>query len=227
MENNKDIGYIELQLSNAPLLSNNENVIEMKTRNTTKEIQDNPLLGLLVAMDGGRGIEEQEAQGQRQLVHSDQLPSKNNGYRKTSAKEQYEQMGIKVVGVTEGDPLFLDVELPEGWKKKSTGHSMWNELLDDKGRVRATFFYKAAFYDRDAFVNFNRRYVSTYEYTETKAETDRFHPKYYCVIDNATGEPIFKTAVTKEYEDEALRKEAEDYLSTNYPNHEDITAYWD
>jgi len=50
------------------------------------------------------------------------------------------------------------VELPIGWKKRSTGHSMWNDLVDDKGRVRATFFYKAAFYDRDAFINFERRY---------------------------------------------------------------------
>ena len=43
--------------------------------------------------------------------------------------------------------------MPNGWKKQATDHSMWSELIDDKGKVRATIFYKAAFYDQRAFLN--------------------------------------------------------------------------
>jgi len=126
-----------------------------KVTNTTQQAINEPILGLLGAMN----IEGQEKNGQSQLIESTQLPSRNGGHGKDgSAFEQYEKMGIKVIGLTKGDTLFADVQLPEGWKKRSTGHSMWNELVDNKGRVRATFFYKSAFYDRDAFINFERRF---------------------------------------------------------------------
>lgn len=126
-----------------------------KVSNTTEEAINNPLLGLIAGMN----IEGQEKRGQTELVNSTQLPSKHGGHgEKGSAFMQYEKMGIKVISITKGDELFCDVQLPEGWKKRSTGHSMWNELVDNKGRVRATFFYKAAFYDRDAFIHFERRF---------------------------------------------------------------------
>jgi hypothetical protein len=61
-------------------------------------------------------------------------------------------------GLRGSDDLFQVVILPPGWKKEATSHSMWNNLVDDRGLVRATFFYKAAFYDRDAFLNLSRRF---------------------------------------------------------------------
>lgn len=122
--------------------------------NTTEEAISNPLLGLMA----GLNIEGQEKRGQSELVNSTQLPSRSGSRENGSAFMQYEKMGIKVISITKGDEMFCDVQLPEGWKKRSTGHSMWNELVDNKGRVRATFFYKAAFYDRDAFINFERRF---------------------------------------------------------------------
>lgn len=128
----------------------------MNITNTTTEAVNNPLIGFMDALN----IPAAEARGQMELVNSSQLPSKMNSYSKDNSKllEIYEKLGIKVLGQSKGDNLFLDVVLPEGWKKRGTSHSMWNELVDDKGRVRATFFYKAAFYDRDAFINFNKRY---------------------------------------------------------------------
>lgn len=126
-----------------------------RVSNTTEEAINNPLIGLMA----GLNIEGQERNGQSQLIESTQLPSKNGGHgEKGSAFMQYAKMGIKVISITKGDELFCDVQLPEGWKKRSTSHSMWNELVDNKGRVRATFFYKAAFYDRDAFIHFERRF---------------------------------------------------------------------
>ena len=89
-------------------------------------------------------IENQEANGQRELVEGAQLPVEITG------KEILEKAGIKFGESLPDDPLFCYAELPKGWKKQATEHSMWSDLVDDKGVVRATIFYKAAFYDRRA-----------------------------------------------------------------------------
>jgi len=125
----------------------------MKVTNTTELVKSDPLIGLFDAMN----IPAQEKRGQYELNKSDQLPFKY-GSRNENAIHMYEKIGIKVIGRTNGDDLFVDVILPEGWKKQYTEHAMWNNLLDDKGRIRATYFYKAAFYDRDAFIYFKTRY---------------------------------------------------------------------
>jgi hypothetical protein len=125
----------------------------MSITNTTKSPRIDWLFG-----GNPAAIEDQEAQGQTQLVSSSQLPAKINYGSKESAAEQYQKMGIKVIGPSNGDDLFLNVELPTGWKIEPTDHSMWSELRDNQGRKRAMIFYKAAFYDRDAFINLERRY---------------------------------------------------------------------
>lgn len=102
-------------------------------------------MGLIEGTSGG--IEASEARGQRELVESTQLPSKIRG------REELEAMGIKFGEPCADDPLFCDAELPAGWKKRATDHSMWSELVDNEGEVRARIFYKAAFYDRDAFIS--------------------------------------------------------------------------
>lgn len=100
-----------------------------------------------------------EARGQRELNNSCKLPSRLGGHGANgSAISEYEKLGIKVLGLVKGDELFCECVLPDGWEKKSTSHSMWNELLDDKGRVRATYFYKGVFYDRDAFIHLEKRF---------------------------------------------------------------------
>lgn len=100
-----------------------------KATNTSK----NPMFGWLMGGNPG-AIEAQEAQGQKELVNSSQLPVKVNGHLNVDIKDQYALMGIKVIDYTKGDTLFFDTILPEGWKKQSTDHSMWSKLIDDKGR---------------------------------------------------------------------------------------------
>lgn len=114
--------------------------------NTTKSIHDMAgRFGLMAPIMGSGGIERQEADGQRELCASEQLPAKMIGGRAV-----FEAMGIIIVGPSEGDDLFVDVKLPQGWRKRGTTHAMHSELLDAKGNVRAEIFYKAAFYDRRA-----------------------------------------------------------------------------
>ena len=98
-------------------------------------------------------IENQEAEGQKEFCNSSQLP-RTDGYN--DVKAQYEMMGIRVLRKTEGDDLFYDVELPSNWKIKATDHSMWSNLKNEKGKIIASMFYKAAFYDRGAHIHFEK-----------------------------------------------------------------------
>lgn len=111
-----------------------------------------PMLGWLFGGNPG-AIEAQEAEGQKEPANSSQLPKKVNSPRGSDAIKKYEELGIKVDG-SGSDDLFLNVTLPAGWAVKPTDHSMWSHLVDAEGKERASIFYKAAFYDRGALINF-------------------------------------------------------------------------
>lgn len=95
------------------------------------------------------GIEAQEAQGQKELANSSELPVR-------APWEELRKMGITDIEdyneAAKQGKLFCKAELPPGWKKMPTDHSMWTDLVDDKGVKKASIFYKAAFYDMDAFL---------------------------------------------------------------------------
>lgn len=116
--------------------------------NTAERAQQDPLGMVMDAMLRGASgsILYQEAQGQSQLVASSVLPSKMD----SRTRKALEDAGVKFGELVDGDSLFIYAELPEGWRKEGTDHSMYSDLLDEKGRKRASIFYKAAFYDRSA-----------------------------------------------------------------------------
>jgi hypothetical protein len=125
-----------------------------KPRNTAVEAFENPSAVIENAkIFGANGsIEKQEADGQRDFVSSETLPTRIDA----ESKQALEAAGVKFLGPVENDNLFQYVELPAGWQKKPTDHSMWSLLFDDKGVQRASIFYKAAFYDRDAFLRVDK-----------------------------------------------------------------------
>lgn len=218
---------------------------------------------LLYAMEGenpSRAIENQEKRGQQMVVRNQRLPKKvndsgmwevfENGVTDDMSfeerheiidrnnleytKQKYEKMGVVIVG--EYDDLFYDVQLPEGWEIKATDHSMWNDLFDDKGRKRANFFYKAAFYDRHAFINFETRYHIKADHIADYSEAYEVWSKSDFIGRVMDGETvIFETEVVKcsgdYWEDDKtkteLRKVLVSYMKEHYPDYEDINAYWD
>lgn len=95
-----------------------------------------------------RAIEMQEKEGQQQFVNNQQLPTRCPA----DLKAKLEAAGVVFGAATPGDPLFCMAQLPKGWKKEGSDHSMWSYLVDDKGVRQASIFYKAAYYDRDAFL---------------------------------------------------------------------------
>ncbi len=98
------------------------------------------------------GIEKSERDGQVKFTFDETLPIKMD----PGCKETLEKLGFVFGEVT--DKIFLQAKFPPGWRKKPTSHSMWSHLLDDKGRERASIFFKAAFYDYDSHMGLSRRY---------------------------------------------------------------------
>jgi hypothetical protein len=90
------------------------------------------------------GIEAQEAAGQQALVNSELLPLDGIDDVAIPLRITYEK---KVI-----DGIFVKASMPIGWKKVGSDHSMWSYIVDETGKKRAAIFYKAAFYDRSAFI---------------------------------------------------------------------------
>lgn len=140
----------------------------------------------------------------------------------------YEKLGITIT--SDLHDSFFDVELPEGWKIVPTDHHMWNDLLDSKGRVRASFFYKGD-YDR-TFINFNRRYsISAVAEGDDPFDTEK--PLIGIVSD---GKDVIYTTTKFANSSDVLVRDSicrsildllNHYMDQNYPLYQDFLAYWD
>ncbi len=181
------------------------------------------MANFLVASTPG-GIEAQEKEGQLSLVKASKLPKDMQGQQ-----AKFEKLGIKILGPA--DEIFNNVELPKGWSVKPTDHSMWSDLLDEKGRKRAGMFYKAAFYDCHAHISLERRY-SFNQYHEVGNPKDQVHQAIItdCGKEIAKiGKPMKTEYDRKDYfkEMDKIRDECIQYLKTNFPEYDDPMAYWD
>jgi hypothetical protein len=198
-------------------------------RNTTAEVYDNPAMMLLDAMNEkspGDAIRNQEATGQQSFVNSDTLPTEMG----QDDRKVLQKAGVKFGKPVPGDGLFTYVTLPQGWHKDGSSHDMWSYLVDDKGRKRASIFYKAAFYDRRAFLRTDRRYGISTDY----AYEDSNNAVRYNVTDGdqvvfTTDAVPFTEKYSDEYDeaDKTARTEALAWLKVKFPKWEDNGAYWD
>lgn len=181
----------------------------------------------MITGDTDKAIRNQEKKGQGDLIHTDVLP-RAMGHAANS-REQFEAIGI-VFGENVDD-LFVQVTLPEGWKKEPTEHNMWSKLLDDKGRERAAIFYKAAFYDRKAHMTITRRYSFGCQ-PVGGWDQDAHGPREGIVTD--CGEVIWSTGPMAPSEEvhwyelnKFLAPEAKKWLEEHYPDWGDPLACWD
>lgn len=115
-----------------------------------------------------RAIYAQEAAGQRELVNSEVLPSDLRG-----PQADWEALGFVFGDPVPNDPLFRKVTLPKGWSRRGTEHSMWSEIVDERGIARVGVFYKAAFYDRKADMhiqNVGATFAANWIYGDKRAD---------------------------------------------------------
>lgn len=176
--------------------------------------------------EGVNPILKQEADGQRSFTTSDTLPTQMG----REDRKVLEQAGVVFNGKVSGDEMFTYVTLPAGWQKVATSHSMWSDLVDDKGRKRAEIFYKAAFYDRDAYLRINRRFGirKDYDYEKSNNATKVDVIDVDRIVFSSQPHP-FTEKFQQEWNaaQEAASDEAKAWLEKNYPNWEDASAYWD
>ncbi len=191
-------------------------------RNTAQEFEVQPLRV-------GSGIPVQEEQGQRLFVGSETLPTEMDPRSDYDTKAILEDAGVTFLGIVEGDDIFQFVELPAGWKKMSTNDPMWSKLIDDKGRDRATIFYKAAFYDRRAQMSLSTRFRLQRNYERQQYENvavvhvlDRDEVAYATDPIEFPYEDDKKHQVTKQAYEAAVA-----WLDKNYPDWRNPGAYWD
>ena len=210
--------------------------------------------------DPSKAIENQERRGQAEVVRTQRLPRKINGNSlpneiffagvsnnmdyetrreitganvEAYTRVQYEKLGIEII--SEHDELFWNVKLPEGWEIKPTDHSMWNELLDNKGRKRMTFFYKAAFYDRDAFSNLQTRYQLDVTHIADSADYDLWKKSDIQGTVKDGDAVIYQTKCVPAVEDyseedeikSGLWEELKTFMNEHYPDYKNVHAYWD
>jgi hypothetical protein len=173
------------------------------------------LANALIASIPG-GIERQEAAGQRTLVESAMLPKEIRG----ATREQLAALGFKFGA--DVDELFVTCELPPGWKKRGTDHSMHSDLLDEQGRKRAGIFYKAAFYDRRADMSMDRRYgVDCYR----DGSTDQM--RRVDVTDCGAVLKEFGEVNRDDFDGmDALKKAAKAWLAERHPEWQNALACW-
>ena len=159
------------------------------------------------------GIEAQEKRGQMEQATKTTLPIDGTSGEKRAA---WEKLGF--IFHENEDRLFVNVLFPVGWKKQPTDHSMWSDLLDDKGRKRAAIFYKAAFYDRSAHIHFCHRF-SVGCYSDDNTVT---------IKDCGTVAHVIGEHPKGDYKAmDELREKAAAWLNEKYPLWNDAQAYWD
>lgn len=117
-------------------------------RNTTADMRENPLGFIAAALGTGdvsQAIEEQERAGQSELLNSTTLPTEG-------PTEELEALGFTFGATVPGDDMFREATLPAGWSREGSDHAMWSYICDERAIRRVAIFYKAAFYDRSAFM---------------------------------------------------------------------------
>lgn len=220
----------------------------MTDRKVRADAELDSLVALAVGIHTGNpdeGLDTVARMHQNQAVTSAQLPVMGTpGHYRYSREDNsqndraWEEMGIEFGEVTPGE-LFRDAKLPPGWLVRRTDHMLWNEVVDARGRVRASFFYKGAAWDRDAFINLRHRFKVSSIYHDVRqlqqvAVLDGKEARYQTRIVDLGPEPSHnedqeawsawvkkREAVTTE-----LRAECEKWLDERYPDWRHPWAHW-
>lgn len=162
-------------------------------------------------------VEHMEAEGQECVIRNTMMAK-----RMWPSREDFEQLGFSFEDIP-GDEVLCYATLPQGWSMKKTDHSMWNDIIDQNGMIRGSMFYKASAYDRNAHMDLNCRYYICSRYVDE----DHLIKEVYFGNEK---EILFVAGQTPidAYDDiEKLKALAKQYADENYPDWENVHAYWD
>lgn len=170
------------------------------------------------------------------------------------ALHYYKSIGITCLSEM-FDGLMVEAYLPKGWSTKPNGGSCWVDVVDDKSRVRFSYFCKINWYSNCAYTKKKTRYNIYCNYDIYKWDSNDDKVCQFQVCDGYQGEVLFETEIVtienKAYTFESLndkdkayharlaainadnetekkqRKECERWLNKNFPKWRSYTAYFD
>lgn len=147
-------------------------------------------------------------------------------------KKWLESVGFEFSGIIEkgDDPIIQAVRFAPGWKKEQCENKHWFNLITPEGLIRAHVLYSPALPSKKSYMNMCRRY-DWYLYDDSITETEE--GKMMIRVRECEREILFCTEELT-YENlkesgevyEKLKKSAEDFLDTNFPDWKDKFAYW-
>jgi len=123
--------------------------------------------------DRAKLIEEMEQEGvemlRSQLLLLPVEGTMTDSYRSDCKLQEdvtraWQHMGVRFEPIPDeavSDELFCQATIPSGWQivASKTNPHYWSDLIDDRGSIRASMFYKAAYYDRRAHITVQRRFA--------------------------------------------------------------------
>lgn len=200
---------------------------------TTRKDEHYPIAAFHAALKGdlahagmtSADILRQEAAGTATFAAGDTLPLQGST---TPA----EQATLTALGFVLGEPvddLFRAARLPAGWRKApSPEDSRTTLLFDAQGRKRGFVWYKAAFYDRAAYLSLTRRYSPSLDYSTTW-ETG---PRFAVVRDQGAviwrSDPIARPQRPEDFQQQdAILAAAKAWVAEHFPDWENPAAYWE
>lgn len=169
----------------------------------------------------------QDMEDQKSFVKDNTLPTFISCCGNYNAKEILEAAGMKFLGTVPGNPIFQCVELPAGWQKVSTDHTMWFKLLDECGRERGNIFFRSSLFGRKALMTLVKRYEVVIDYDLSIKEGALVSSVVDCGKVIHTNDPVplgnhGRIEITTQMEQLIYR-----WLDENFPKWQNPGAYWD
>ena len=142
--------------------------------------------------------------------------------------------GVVIGKTSPEDDALVYVTLPAGWRKISTNFSSWQNLVDEKGRTRATIFYYSFL---DAESQPQRQTVASLNVvTRFRIDHEETHDGTIRAIVQDSKKSVFVSE--KPVADStninlftaqsiAAMDEARNWLNQHYPEWQDPKKYWD
>lgn len=136
----------------------------------------------------------------------------------------WEKIGFKFEDIP-GDDVLVKATLPEGWRIEAVD-GYWRYMYDSLNNKRGSMFYKGVFYDRKANMFLFKRYRICTKYFEDNSKEIYFgnDDEVLYSAGKVDGSLSYKENYEKSYE---LEKMCEKYASMNFPDWENVDAYWD
>lgn len=164
-------------------------------------------------------IDSIEKREQLRSIRKCELPRSMN-----PDQEAFKKLGFEFEKI-DGDNVMLKAKLPEGWSMNPVD-SYHTSIYDEKGRERASFFYKGVFYDRNGHMVLYRRYGVRIE----SFENAKFEDAARVVVFDRNDSSFLKVSATfpNSWCDEIYQEQGNmhEWMKKKFPKCEDPLAYW-